>query len=62
VSELFEEAADDVVTLEDGRVTQVSIAGQPVVRDGALVNADLDEITAEAKAQAKRLWSLMERL
>jgi cytosine/adenosine deaminase-related metal-dependent hydrolase len=40
----------------------VRIAGRDLVRDGALVHADLDAIRARARAQAERLWQRMAAL
>ena len=38
------------------------VDGRLVVRDGALVHADLEELRAEAREQAQRLWRRMEAL
>ncbi|NOY91605.1 MAG: amidohydrolase family protein [Deltaproteobacteria bacterium] len=52
--------AQDSVTLDDeGRVRQVRVAGADVVRDGDLLNGDIDAIRAEAQTQAQRLWARM---
>jgi len=38
------------------------VAGRPVVQDGQLVQADLEEIRAQASAHAPRLWARMQAL
>lgn len=40
----------------------VRVGDREVARDGALASADLDEIRAEAEAQARRLWQRMAAL
>ncbi|MFO0758176.1 MAG: amidohydrolase family protein [Byssovorax sp.] len=56
----FGEAIDDVVDHDvDGRVRAVRVGRRVVVEDGLLVAADLDEIEAEAREQAERLWQRM---
>jgi cytosine/adenosine deaminase-related metal-dependent hydrolase len=39
------------------RVDRLYVAGEEVVRDGRLVNADEDEIAREHRVQARRLWA-----
>lgn len=47
----------------DGDVSQsMTIGGREIIRDGRLMTADIDEIRAHAREQAKRLWDRMERL
>jgi cytosine/adenosine deaminase-related metal-dependent hydrolase len=53
---------DDTVVREDGRIRRVMIGDRFVVDDGRLLTGDLDAITAEAKAQAARLWRRMAEL
>jgi 8-oxoguanine deaminase len=38
------------------RVDRLLVAGSEVVRDGELVHADEQEIAAEHRRQARRLW------
>lgn len=52
-------AADVVARDEDGGARHVVVGGRPVVEDGHLATADLDEIRAEARRQAPRLWERM---
>ncbi len=54
--------ADLVVGVPGTKPTHVLVAGQVVVRDGALVHADFDELRADASAQASRLWQRMRAL
>jgi len=54
----------DVVEFEpgpeaDARVKHVTVDSQIVVRDGALVTGDLEEIRARAREAAERLWPRM---
>ena len=69
---LFPEAADDVVVWDHGhaddpwwmafspgvRALDVTIAGQPVLRDGRPCLVDAGEVRAKAAEQAARLFSL----
>ncbi len=59
---LGRDAAADVVALQDDRVREVVVGGRRVVGDGELLTADLEEIHAEAKRQAARLWERMGEL
>lgn len=62
------EAPDDVVEWDlpagggRARVKRVVVAGREVVEGGYLVRADLDEIRAEAREAAARLWPRMAAL
>jgi cytosine/adenosine deaminase-related metal-dependent hydrolase len=49
--------ADVVVGVAGQRPRHVVVAGRPVVVDGELVTADLEEIRAHAKEEAVRLWA-----
>ncbi len=50
----------DVVSNGDGALpTEVVVDGGVVVKDGKLVHGDLEEIRADAKAEAARLWERM---
>lgn len=60
VTEAAGEQAPDVVTMENGRARHVVVDGKPVVEDGQLMTADLEEIHARAKEQAPELWARME--
>jgi cytosine/adenosine deaminase-related metal-dependent hydrolase len=55
-------AVGDVVVKENGRVRHVVVGGRLVVRDGRLVNANVEEIVNAARAQAARLWAKMAAL
>lgn len=55
-------SADVVVGVPDAPPKHVLVAGRVVVKDGALVTADLDRIRAEAREEAPRLWSRMSAL
>ena len=44
------------------RVVEVDVGGRPVVRRGALVRSSLEEIEADARRAASRLWTRMEEL
>lgn len=55
-------AAADVVAMDNGTARHVVVAGRPVVRDGRLLTADLEEIRAHAREQAPRLWERMRAL
>jgi cytosine/adenosine deaminase-related metal-dependent hydrolase len=54
--------ADLRVVEPGGRVRHVLVGGRPVVVDGALVGADLEEIRRDAAVQAERLWTRMAAL
>lgn len=54
--------AADVVAVTKGQVRHVVVAGRAVVVDGQLVTADLEEIRANAREQAPRLWERMHSL
>ncbi len=56
------EAVEDSVRREEGQVRDVQVGGRDVVRDGKLLTADIEEIRAHAREQAKRLWPRMEAL
>ncbi len=56
---LTEGHAADVVAMKNGRARHVSVAGELVVENGQLLRADLEEIRAQAREQAPRLWSRM---
>ena len=53
---------DQVTRAGDGAVVQVVVAGQVVVKDGALVHGDMAEIRATAAAQAGPLFARMSAL
>jgi cytosine/adenosine deaminase-related metal-dependent hydrolase len=55
-------AAADAIVRGNGTVRQVMVDGKPVVEDGRLLTADIDEIRAEAQRQATRLWARMRAL
>ena len=63
-----ESLSGDRVALEPGgpgagcRARTVAVAGRLAVEGGRLVNADLDEIRAQAREQAARLWPRMEAI
>ncbi|HSP33108.1 MAG TPA: molybdopterin cofactor-binding domain-containing protein, partial [Thermoanaerobaculia bacterium] len=57
--DLMPESAADSVVIHDGCVRDVTIAGRPVVHNGQLLTADIDEIRAEARGEATRLWERM---
>ena len=52
-------AGDLVVGVPGESPRAVIVDRQPVVREGRLVRADIDEIRADAKRQALRLWARM---
>lgn len=54
--------ADVVVGRPGAKPRHVLVAGRPVVVNGELVTADLEEIRARAREQAPRLWELMAQL
>jgi len=54
--------ADLRVVEAGGRVRHVLVAGRPVVVDGVLAGADLEEIRHDANVQADRLWARMAAL
>jgi len=53
---------DEEPACAPGPVRHVVVDGRLVVRDGELLTADLDEIRAEAREQAPRLWERMRAL
>ena len=55
-------SAEDRVARVDGRVTEVDVAGKPVVRNGRLTTGSLEEIEADARTEAARLWERMRAL
>jgi cytosine/adenosine deaminase-related metal-dependent hydrolase len=55
-------AAADAVVRSNGAVLHVMVDGNPVVEDGRLLTADIDEIRTEAQRQATRLWAGMREL
>ena len=55
-------AGDRVERDAAGAVRNVTVAGEAVVRDGRLVRADLEQIRAQAREQAVRLWPRMASL
>ena len=52
-------ALGDLVVRRDGAVRHVVVGGRVVVENGALATADIESITARARAEAARLWSRM---
>ncbi len=59
----FEEGAPaDCVIRQEGKISEVIIAGQRVVQGGELLTGDLQLIHAEAAEQAERLWARMRAL
>ena len=54
------DSLDSVVTW-GGRLREVTIGGRTVVRDNALVTADIDRIRREADEAARLLWARMRR-
>ena len=52
-------AADLRIVDDKGAVRHTVVDGKVVVRDGKLVHGDIDEIRADAKKQANRLWEAM---
>ncbi len=52
----------DLVVRRDGKIVHVVVGGRVVVRDGALVRGDFERITAQARAEAERLWARMAEL
>ena len=54
--------ADVVVGAPGERPRHVLVDGRPVVVDGALVTADLEEIRAHAREEAPRLWARMNEI
>lgn len=55
-------AADVAVGVPGEPPRHVLVAGRVVVRDGRLVNADLDELHARAREEATALWRRMDAL
>lgn len=54
--------ADVVIGVPDEKPRHVFVAGKPVVLDGQLVTADIEEIRAEAREAAPELWRRMSEL
>lgn len=54
--------AADFVVRDNGYVRHVVVGGRLVVGDGELLTADIEEIRAEARDQAPRLWERMRAL
>ncbi len=54
--------ADLVVGVPGEKPRHVLVGGRPVVIDGALVTADLEEIRARAREEAPRLWARMAQI
>jgi cytosine/adenosine deaminase-related metal-dependent hydrolase len=54
--------AADAVALAPGGARHAVVGGRLVVQDGQLLTANVQEIHAEAKAEAARLWKRMEAL
>ena len=52
-------SVESAVVWEAGRARDVTVDGRKVIEDGRLLTADWDEIVAEAKEQAERLWKRM---
>jgi cytosine/adenosine deaminase-related metal-dependent hydrolase len=52
----------DFVVRDNGDVRHVVVDGRVVVGDGELLTADIEEIRAEARDQAPRLWERMRAL
>ena len=52
----------DRVRRVDNRVMEVDVAGRPVVIDARLVHGNLEEIEADARNEARRLWERMRAL
>lgn len=46
-------------TTRDACVRRLAVEGRPVLEDGRLLTADIDEIRAEARQEAARLWQRM---
>jgi cytosine/adenosine deaminase-related metal-dependent hydrolase len=55
----FGDCPDDRVDIEDDRVLHVVIADRDIVRDGALLTADLESIERDAERAAAQLFSRM---
>jgi hypothetical protein len=50
------------VGVADGRASHLVVGGRLVVRDEALLTGDLEQIKADAHAQAPALWERMKAL
>jgi hypothetical protein len=61
-SEFFGPTADTCEMTAEGPVATLTIAGRIVVREGALVTGDLDEIRRSAAEAAPRVWRRMAEL
>lgn len=55
-------ALGDLVVRHDGAVTHVVVAGRVVVAEGKLVTGEFEDIAADAREQAARLWRRMAEL
>jgi hypothetical protein len=49
-------------TTRDTCVQRLVVEGRPVLEDGRLLTADIDEIRAEAREEAARLWQRMKEV
>jgi len=49
-------------TTRDACVRRLVVGGRPVLEDGRLLTADIDEIRAEAREDAARLWQRMKEV
>jgi hypothetical protein len=49
-------------TTRDACVQRLVVDGRPVLEDGCLLTADIDEIRAEAREEAMRLWQRMKEV
>ena len=49
----------DLTIRREGGIVHVVVGGRVVVENGVLATGDFDEITAQARAEAKRLWRRM---
>ena len=58
IRELFGQIDDEVVQI-DGRLVSMKVGTRPVVTDGRLVAADIEEIRARASEAAAQLWKRM---
>jgi cytosine/adenosine deaminase-related metal-dependent hydrolase len=52
-------ALGDVVVRENGKVRHTVVGGRVAVRDGMLINGNIDDIYAAAETSAARLWARM---
>jgi cytosine/adenosine deaminase-related metal-dependent hydrolase len=49
----------DLAVRRNGAVRHVVVGGRVVVENGVLATADYESVTAQARAEATRLWSRM---